>query len=379
MLRHVWLLVAALGMAFAQEYRGLSLSTPYPAQTVRIDKSITLPLTVKSYGLPPQTVTLRVTTIPDGWKATLLGNGRPIEAVFLEPDGTAEVSLKLEPPADATPGTYRFTVEATGSGARSTLPITLTLGEVLPPQLNLEVELPVLKGTPTTNFRYRATLKNESDQDLLVNLEALAPEGFQVSFKPAFGSQEVTSLPVKAGESRRLDIEVDLPPQVPADTYTVRVRASAGEAAAEVPLTLEVTGRPRISLSTPEGRLSGRATAGQETPIKLVVRNRGTAPAREVELTAFEPSGWEVNFEPKKIPEIPPGEEVTVTAKIKPSSRSLAGDYMVTLRASGKGVSDSVDFRVTVLTSTAWGIIGVGLIAVALGVVGFSVARFGRR
>ena len=146
-----------------------------------------------------------------------------------------------------------------------------------------------------------------------------------------------------------------------------------------MPLTLEVTGRPRISLSTPEGRLSGRATAGQETPIKLVVRNRGTAPAREVELTAFEPSGWEVNFEPKKIPEIPPGEEVTVTAKIKPSSRSLAGDYMVTLRASGKGVSDSVDFRVTVLTSTAWGIIGVGLIAVALGVVGFSVARFGRR
>ena len=51
-----------------------------------------------------------------------------------------------------------------------------------------------------------------------------------------------------------------------------------------------------------------------------------------------------------------------------------------TIRAgSAGGLSESANFRITVLTSTVWGAVGIGVIAAALLVVVFAVARFGRR
>ncbi len=41
--------------------------------------------------------------------------------------------------------------------------------------------------------------------------------------------------------------------------------------------------------------------------------------------------------------------------------------------------STSADFRITVATSTLWGIIGIVIIAIALLVAVGAVARFGRR
>jgi uncharacterized membrane protein len=53
---------------------------------------------------------------------------------------------------------------------------------------------------------------------------------------------------------------------------------------------------------------------------------------------------------------------------------------MVTVRAKpAQGATEIAEFRITVKTSTLWGIVGVGLIAVAVAVVGFAVMRFGRR
>jgi uncharacterized membrane protein len=50
------------------------------------------------------------------------------------------------------------------------------------------------------------------------------------------------------------------------------------------------------------------------------------------------------------------------------------------MRASAAGgLSESANFRITVLTSTLWGAVGIAIIAIALLVVVFAVARFGRR
>jgi uncharacterized membrane protein len=370
---------AAPAPAPSPGYRGIALSTQYPAQTVRSGEPASLTLTVKNYGEPPQVVNLRVVEVARGWKATLLGGGRPVDAVYVGPDQEVTVTLRLEPPAGARAGTYRFRVAAEGQSTRADLPLRITLGQVLPPRLSLTPELPVLRGPATSSFKYRLTLKNDSDQDLLVSLEAEVPRGAQINFTPAFGSQQVTSLPVKAGESKDLDAEVTLPRTASAGTYPVTVRASGGGARAEVKLTMEVTGRPDLSITTPEGRLSGSANAGRDSTVKLVVKNSGSAPARDVELSASEPSGWKVSFEPQRIDQIPVNEQREVTATIRPSAKAVAGDYMVTLRANAGDVSTSADFRVTVLTSTLWGIGGIALVAVALAVVGLAVSRYGRR
>ncbi len=378
----VVILVAAAFLAVGSlptwaAFQGLRISTPFPSQSARLGESLSITLTVKNFGLPPQTVTLRVPSLPRGWKATFLGAGRVVESVFVDPDQDSSVTLRLEPPKGTKAGEYDVQIVASGQSASATLQMKLTLGSVLPRRLTLDAELPVLRGSPTSSFRYRLTLKNESDQEILVNLDTETPPGFRVTFTTM--GQEVASFPIKAGESRDLDTQVTVPPKVSAGTYPLTVRARGGETSAELKLSIEITGRPELRVTTPDDRLSGRATAGSATPLKLVIKNTGSAPARNVSLSASEPSGWEVKFTPDKIDEIAANDQSQVTASIKPSQKALTGDYMLPITANAGDVSSSADFRITVSTSTLWGLVGVLLVAVALGVVTFAVNRYGRR
>jgi uncharacterized membrane protein len=362
-------------------YKGLGLSTPYPSQTIRAGEPVTLTVSVKNYGLPPQIVTLRVLEAAGRWRASFLAAGRTVSAVAVGPDQDIVVSLRLEPPSGTRSGTFRFRLAAEGQGTRAELPLTLTMGDVLPSRLALEVELPTLRGAATSSFRYRLTLRNDSDRDLLVNLDATLPalKSAQVTFTAV--GQQVTTLPIKAGESRDIDTEVSLGQQTtPAGDYEVVVKARSGDAVAERKLTLTVTGRADLSITSAEGgRLSGRAYAGSATPMKLIIKNRGGVPARNVEMNSSEPSGWEIKFDPQRIAEIAPNGEATVTANLKPLAKAIAGDYMVTLRVNAGDVSASSDFRITVVTSRLWGLVGIAVVLAAVAVVLQAVQRYGRR
>jgi uncharacterized membrane protein len=364
--------------ADAPAYRGLGLTTPYPSQTIRAGEPVTLTVSVKNYGLPPQVVTLRVVEAAARWRASFLASGRSVSAVAVGPDQDIVISLRLEPPAGTRNGTFRFRLAAEGQAARAELPLVLTMGDVLPSRLALDVELPTLRGAATSSFRYRLTLRNDSDRDLLVNLDATVPKGAQVTFTAV--GQQVTSLPIKAGESRDIDTEVSLAQGTASGDYEVVVKARSGDAVAERKLTLTVTGRADLSITSAEGgRLSGRAYAGAATPMKLTIKNRGSSPARNVEMNSSEPSGWETKFDPQRIPEIAPNNEATVTANIKPLAKAIAGDYMVTVRANAGDVSASSDFRITVVTSRLWGLVGIAVVLAAVAVVLQAVQRYGRR
>jgi len=182
---------------------------------------------------------------------------------------------------------------------------------------------------------------------------------------------------------KRLDVEVQPPDEAPGGTYQVAVLAEGGEARTTTTLIAEVTevpGEPELDVTTLDGRLSGEAYAGEETPLEIVLRNTGDAPARNVKLSASQPTGWSVEFQPEEIAEIPSDQYAEVTAKVRPAEKAVAGDYEVTIRARPEeGTSESAEFRITVRTSTVWGIVGVAIIAVAVVVVGLAVMRFGRR
>jgi Predicted membrane protein len=281
-------------------------------------------------------------------------------------------------PENVPGDTYRWTVVAHGEGVSAEFPLEVTVAAKLPPRLSLLVDLPTLRGAATTTFRYDATLKNEGDEETTVNLQASAPEGFLVSFR--YMGQEVTSLPVGANESKRISIEARPYAQIPAGTYPIEVAALGGESEARVSLVAEVTGQPDLTITTPDERLSTQVYTGRETPVRLVVQNNGSAPALNVELSASAPSGWSVRFEPDRIQEIPVGQQVEITMHVKPADKAVAGDYMLTVRARPQDSGyESADFRITVLTSTLWGVVGILLIAVAVAVVGWAVMRFGRR
>ena len=57
----------------------------------------------------------------------------------------------------------------------------------------------------------------------------------------------------------------------------------------------------------------------------------------------------------------------------------MAGDYAPTRNVASRGETASQPFRVAVSTPTMGGIVGAGIIAIALLIMVGAVARFGRR
>lgn len=372
---------AAKPLAAGDRVTGIYLSTQYPALTVRAGETATIDLTVHNYHLPPQQLSLSVPEVATGWKATILGGGQPVAAVMADPDSQQTLQLRLEPPAGAGPGDYRFLVAArTAAGSELRLPIALTIGRELPAKLKLSTNFPALRGTATTAFKFTVTVANDSGRDATINFTASAPKNFQATFTEAYGSQQITSIPIAAGKSKDIDMAMSLPRDTPAGDYKLVLHAKSEAASADLPLTITIFGQPRLSLSGEGGRLSGEAYAGKASPLTLVVRNDGSEAARDVALSATAPDGWKTSFAPKELPLLAAGKSQAVQVTFTPSERAIAGDYQTTIRAdAADGQSQSADFRITVLTSTMWGMVGIGVIAIALLVVVFAIARYGRR
>jgi uncharacterized membrane protein len=259
------------------------------------------------------------------------------------------------------------------------LPIAVTLAKDLPAKLTLTPQLPDLRGTSKSSFEYQLGIKNDSGKKLTVSLSAQAPQNFDATFTEQYGSQELNAVPVDPGQTKDVKLKVHPPNTVSAGKYKVTARVAAEDAVATAELGLDVTGQPKLDISGREGLVSTRATAGKETSVPIIITNTGTAPAEEIELTGSAPSGWKITFDPKTVDRIAPNDTKEVQALITPSEKAIAGDYVTTVRSSSRGELASANFRVTVTTSTIWGIAGVGIIGVALLVMVGAVARFGRR
>jgi len=376
------LLIGSGGMSRAAtppDMRGLWLVTDYPALAARAAETVTFKLKLQNANVPPEQVALSVSGLPEGWKAEFRGAGQPIGAAMAATNESVAIDLRVDVPDESNGQPISFVVQANGATQRAQLPLKLMLASELPARLNLKTKLSALRGTPKSSFEYNFTVANDSGRNLLVSLAADAPPNFQPTFTEGYGSQELSSIPIEAGQSKDLKLKVQPPNNIPAGTYELRVRAQAEGVSAQAPLTMEVTGQPRLRVSAQDGRLSGSAEAGSPSQFALVVANDGSAPAEEIELSGSPPSEWKVEFEPKTIARLEAGQTRPVQATLIPSGKAIAGDYMTTFRANAKGESSSADFRVTVNTSTLWGAVGLAVIAVALLVLVGAVARFGRR
>ncbi len=372
-------LFATLSMAQA-EAEGLVLSTAFPSQVVSVGESLNISVEISNPTEAAQIAEVEVASAPQDWQVILLGGGRAVRSVYLAPGESRSLSLQVEVPDDAAESTYRIEVTAESGAGEASLPLDLIVGQVAPAQLEMSVELPVLRGSPNSSFDFQAEVTNDSGQDMLVNFEADAPENFGVTFSRQFGGEEVTSLPVSAGQSESVQISVDPPDRAAAGEYPIAVRAVGEGVEASLDLTAVVTGQPRLNVSGPDGRLSGNVTSGETSELMIVVVNEGSAPASNIEMGASEPRQWNVEFEPQVLEQLGPGEQIEVTASITPADQAVAGDYMMTVRASPEnGSTSSADFRLTLQTSTQWGVVGLVLIAAALAVVALAVSRFGRR
>ena len=359
--------------------KGLWLLTEYPSQTVRAGEITTVRFKLQNMGLAPESFTLSVSDVPQGWKIDVLGSGQPVAAAMAAMNESVSLSLRVDVPKEAKPGSSTVTVRAKGTSQSIDLPVTLTIGDVSPAKLTIKSRLPSLRGTPKSSYEYTLSVTNDSGKDLTVALAAQAPSNFQTVFTEGYGANEISSIPIEAGQSKDIKVKVTPPSQVKAGDYPVLVKVAAENATAEQRVTLQISGQGKLSLTTKDGRLSGEATVGKSSDYTMIVGNDGTAPLEEVEMSGSVPTNWKVEFEPKTLPSVAPGEKKEVRVVVTPADKAIAGDYVASFRAGGRGESANADFRITVTTSTLWGIVGVDIIAVALMVLLGAVARFGRR
>jgi uncharacterized membrane protein len=361
------------------DVKGLYLLTDYPAVSVQPGTTATVNLHLRNYGLAPERLSLSVSGVPAGWKATLLGGGQPVAAAMPATDDSVSLDLRLDVPKGAKIGTRTLTVNAEGANTHVALPLNVTLAKELPAKLSVQPQLPELRGSSRSSFEYTLTVKNDSGKKLLVSLAAEAPRNFDTSFTEAYGSQQLTSIPIDAGKSKDVKLKVSPPNTVDAGHYPVKVQVAAEGAHAATDVALDITGEPKLTLSGREGLLSANATAGTESTVAVVVSNTGTAPAENIQLSANAPTGWKVTFQPKTIERIAPNQHKEVQALIRPPAKAIAGDYVNAFTAAARGETGTANFRITVTTSTMWGVAGVGIIGAALLIMVGAVVRFGRR
>ncbi len=355
--------------------------TAYPTVVQEKGQPVTFALELANKTATWQDVDLQVEG-PADWEPTFKKSGYTVRRVMIEPSKSQLLDLQLKQPDNVRAGEYIFVVKASNQDRVSMKDLRLVVvvqEKTSKGGIKFTTDYPDVRGQPGSSFSFRFDLTNQSDQDRVVNFEASTPKDWEVVFKPGYESRQITSLPLKGNASQTINADVSLPRGIEAGTYKLAIRAIAENDRVEVPLTITIVGSPSLSLNTVTGQLNARATVDSPAKLTLVIRNTGTALLENVSLSSYKPDGWDVTFTPDKLETLAVNESKEVNVTIKPANRALAGDYMVSITASGGQASESKEIRVTVEPPTTWGIAAIAAIAVVVLGLAFVFARFSRR
>ena len=369
------LLASAAAPATVLAAHGLELSTPFPA--VVVEPGGSAEFSIRIAVTEARRVDLEVDGLPDGWTASFRGGGLVIDGVFVDPEDPPEVTLDVEVAAGATtPAT--LTVRATSGSLEDTLTLDLRPAEAAAGDVTLEAEFAQLSGASDATFTFNVDLNNDTPAEATFNISATGPQGWEIDARPS-GQSQATTATVAAGGTQAISVEVDPPDDVAAQAYPILVEVSGDAGSASTELAVIIEGTYTLNLTTPNDVLSLSANAGSAKEVTFELSNTGTAPITSVSLTATPPTGWDLTF-PEPVPVLEPGADPTpVTGTLTPSSDAIAGDYVVTVRATGAEADAEVQLRVTVETSPLWGFVGIALIVAVLAGLFWVFRTYGRR
>jgi uncharacterized membrane protein len=211
------------------------------------------------------------------------------------------------------------------------------------------------------------------------DLFAKGPDGWVINFKPAFETKYISSVRLKANQTTTVAVEVKPVPMAEAGEYPFNIRVSSDDAKAEAKLTVVLTGTYQLEVSTLTGLLSLDAGQGKPSNMSFYVKNTGSAVNNNIKFMSFKPENWKVAFNPENIAAIQPGGLKQVEVTITPYEEALVGDYSVTVRVEGEKAQKTMEFRVTVKASSAWGWIGIGIIFLVIAGLTVLFRYLGRR
>ena len=269
-------------------------------------------------------------------------------------------------------------------------PATVLAQEETPPpeKIELTTSYTKLEGISGTSFEFEVDLNYQGGSEARVfDLMATVPKDWIAYITPTYPKDkqilDIRLEPTSPYETRpATKIVVYVAPYrvlpEPGE-YPITLEASSGEIKGTLDLTAVVTAKYELSLTPTEERYNTSATAGKDNYFSVAVVNGGSATIDNITFSSSKPEGWTIEFSPEEVDSVAAGDFQTIEVNIKPPAKTIAGDYQITLRASGKQASDSIDIRVTVETPTVWGWVGVGIVVLVIAGLAFIFMRFSRR
>lgn len=374
---------------------GIDMSTDYPGITVKAGETVTFPLDFASLDGEGHDIKLSAEKLPENWKGYFKGQNNQITKVHVDGAGTEEqesttsktstkgndlADFSLTVPDDAETGEYEVDLKAdAGSGNTDTLTLEVTVSEEDAGESNFTSEYPEQQGAAGTTFTFDMTIVNNRGTNQSYSLSAQTPEGWQATFTPSGESNNVASLSVDAGASQGVTVTVTPPENVEKGDYQIPCTAVSSNDTLKSELTVSITGTYALSLSTPDERLSFDAYANKETAVTLSITNNGNVDLNNLNLSASAPTDWDVRFSESAIDTLEAGATREVTAYVTPGENAITGDYVTTIKINNENTSASADFRVSVKTSTSWGIAAIAIIVVLVCGLGVIFKKYGRR
>lgn len=381
------MLLSAAPVYAEENTAGIDMSTAYPGIMVKAGETVNFDLDFTSLDGSGQDVALTVESLPEEWSGYFKSSSSEISKVHVPASsGTAmEVQedladFSLSIPAEATEGVYTVELKAdAGKGLTDLLEIEVTVSEEEGGESSFSSEYPQQQGAAGASFSFETTIVNNRGTNQTYALSAEAADGWQVTFTPSGESTNVTSIAVDAGSSQGMTVSVTPPTTIEKGEYTIPCTAVSANDTLKTDLSVEITGSYSVSLSTPDGRLSFDAYANKESSVTLSITNNGNVDLTNLNLTSSAPTDWDVSFSESTIDTLEAGATKEITATIKPTEDAITGDYVTSLSISNSETSSSADFRVSVKTSTTWGIAAIAIIAVLAAALGMIFKKYGRR
>jgi len=257
-------------------------------------------------------------------------------------------------------------------------------------QIKLNCKYPVLSATAGSNYEFEVELLytgGEMPRDF--ELKATVPDGFTYQITRTYGGgANIAAIQLDPKKTFPETVKIIVAPYswialMPGE-YEVKMEATSGTVTGSIDLKAVVTAVYKLTLDTSQGTLNTQVTAGKDNYFSFKVTNSGTAALDKINFSQSVrggPSGWSVTFDPKNIESLPVDSEREVQVNIKPPEKTIAGDYEITITATteANNASDNFDLRVTVLTPTIWGWVGIAIVVIV--VIGLIAMfwRLGRR
>ncbi|MGZ3512617.1 MAG: COG1470 family protein [Thermodesulfobacteriota bacterium] len=363
--------------------RGIAVFPEFSGVIVPKGETVRMDLILENKGRTDETIDVKISNIPKGWKASLKGGSYVVSGLYVPNGKTKNMALTLEPDKTVDPGAYTFQFNAQTADGKLTssnkLNVTVQERGAGLGDIQITTSYPVLKGQTDAKFEFSLEIMNKIEADRTFNLAAVGPEKWEINFKPAYEQKQISSLRIKGGTSQSVAVEVTPAKEASPGEYPVLVRVTSGERKAEVKLMVVLTGIYKLDAGTPSGVLSLEAIAGKTANFSFYVKNTGSAVNRNVTFSSFKPENWEVTFKPEKIDAIEPGALKQIEVTVKPAAQALVGDYSVGVLVNGEKSDKTIEMRVTVKASTAWGWAGIGIIIFVIAGLSALFIWLGRR